>query len=56
MPHLPYRFAAIILAFASVLLQQRTWRRAELLLIGAILAVGKRMVTLAITHMLARYV
>ena len=43
--HLPARFAAVILAFTPVFLQQRTWRRAELLLIGAILAPGKRTVT-----------
>lgn len=43
--HLPARFAAVILAFAAVLRQQRTWRHAELLLIGAILAPGKRSVT-----------
>ena len=48
--HLPARFAAIILAFIPVFRQQRTWRHAELLLIGAILAPGKRTVTLAITH------
>ena len=34
--HLPSRFAAVILAFAPVFVQQRTWRHAELLLIGAI--------------------
>ena len=45
MPRLPSRFAALVLAFAPVFLQQRTWRRAELLLIGAILAPGKRTVT-----------
>jgi hypothetical protein len=43
--HLPARFAAVILTFVPVFLQQRTWRRAELLLIGAILAPGKRTVT-----------
>jgi hypothetical protein len=42
---LPSRFVAVILAFAPVFLQQRTWRHAELLLIGAILAPGKRTVT-----------
>jgi DDE superfamily endonuclease len=41
---LPSRFAAVVLAFAPVFLQQRTWRRAELLLIGAILAPGRRTV------------
>jgi DDE superfamily endonuclease len=43
--HLPARFAAVILAFTPVFLQQRMWRRAELLLIGAILAPGKRTVS-----------
>jgi DDE superfamily endonuclease len=43
--HLPACFAAVILTFASVFVQQRTWRRAELLLIGVILAPGKRTVT-----------
>ena len=43
--HLPVCFAAVILTFAPVFLQQRTWRNAELLLIGAILAPGKRTVT-----------
>jgi len=41
---LPSRFAAVVPAFAPVFLQQRTWRRAELLLIGAILAPGRRTV------------
>ncbi len=45
MYHLPARFAATILTFTPVFLQQRTWRHAELLLIGAILAPGKRTVT-----------
>ena len=43
--HLPACFAAVILTFAPVFVQQRTWRHAELLLIGAILAPGKRTVT-----------
>src|SRR5690348_11946524 len=43
--HLPACFASLILAFAPVFSQRRTWRRAELLLIGAILAPGKRTVT-----------
>ena len=43
--HLPARFAAVILTFTPVFLQQRTWHHAELLLIGAILAPGKRTVT-----------
>ncbi len=42
---LPACFAAVVLTFAPVFVQQRTWRRAELLLIGAILAPGKRTVT-----------
>jgi DDE superfamily endonuclease len=44
MPRLPSRFAALILTFAP-LFRQRSWRHAELLLIGAILAPGKRTVT-----------
>ena len=40
----PSRFAAVILTFAPVFVQQRTWRYAELLLIGAILAPGQRTV------------
>ena len=43
--HLPACFAAVILTFAPVFVQQRTWRHAEVLLIGAILAPGKRTVT-----------
>src|SRR5215218_5354804 len=43
--HLPSCFAAVLLTLAPVFLQRRTWRRAELLLIGAILAPGKRTVT-----------
>jgi hypothetical protein len=43
--HVPACFAAVILTFAPVFLQQRTWRHAELLLTGAILAPGKRTVT-----------
>jgi hypothetical protein len=41
---LPTRFAAVILSFAPLFFQ-RSWRRAEVLLIGAILASGKRTVT-----------
>jgi hypothetical protein len=44
-PRLPARFAALVRAFAPVFLQRRTWRHAELLLIGAILAPGARTVT-----------
>ncbi len=42
--HVPACFAAVILTFAPVFRQQRTWRHAELLLISAILAPGKRTV------------
>ena len=41
---LPARFAALILSFAP-LFRYRSWRHAEVLLIGAILAPGKRTVT-----------
>ena len=44
MPRLPARFAAVILCFAP-LFRQRSWRHAEVLLVGAILAPGRRMVT-----------
>ncbi len=39
MPLLPTRFAGIILAFA-LLFVQRSWRHAQVLLVGAILAPG----------------
>ena len=41
---LPSRFAAVILCFAP-LFRERSWRHAEVLLIGAILAPGPRTVT-----------
>ena len=41
---LPPRFAAVILSFAPPFFQ-RSWRHAEVLLIAAILAPGKRTVT-----------
>jgi len=44
MPRLPSCFAAVILAFAPLFLQ-RSWRHAEVLLTGAILAPGQRTVT-----------
>ena len=44
MLHLPNRFAAVILCFAPLFLQ-RTWRHAQVLLVGAILAPGRRTVT-----------
>ena len=40
---LPSRFAAVILCFAP-LFRERSWRHAEVLLIGAILAPGRRTV------------
>ena len=43
MLRLPSRFAAVILAFAP-LLCHRSWRHAEVLLLGAILAPGQRTV------------
>src|SRR3954464_10146028 len=45
MPFLPSRFAEVILTFAPLFLQQRTWDHAGMLLIGAILAPGQRTVT-----------
>ena len=42
--HLPPRFATLILAFAP-LFAHRSWRHAEMLLSGAILAPGQRTVT-----------
>ncbi len=44
MLRLPARFAAMILCFAP-LFQQRSWRHAQVLLIGAILVPGQRTVT-----------
>lgn len=44
MPRLPARFAAVTLCFAP-LFQQRSWRHAQVLLIGAILVPGQRTVT-----------
>jgi hypothetical protein len=45
MLRLPVRFGAIILAFALVFVQQRTWRHAQWLLLGAVLTPGQRTVT-----------
>src|SRR4051812_4781173 len=45
MSFLPSRFAEVILTFAPLFLQQRTWNHAGMLLIGAILAPGQRTVT-----------
>jgi len=44
MPHLPARFVAVILAFAPLFVH-RTWQHALVLIIGAILAPGRRTVT-----------
>ncbi len=44
MPRLPARFAAVILCFAP-LFRGRSWRHAEVLLVGAILSPGRRTVT-----------
>jgi hypothetical protein len=44
MPRLPARFAAVILCFAPLFFQ-RSWQHAEVLLVGAILAPGRRTVT-----------
>ena len=43
MPRLPFCFTAVILAFAPLFLQ-RSWRHAEVLLTGAVLAPGRRTV------------
>src|SRR3954447_18561110 len=43
--HLPTCFAAVMLTFAPPFVQRRTWRHAEVLVIGAILAPGRRTVT-----------
>jgi len=44
MPRLPPHFAVVILSFAPLFLQ-RSWRHAEVLLTGAILAPDQRTVT-----------
>ena len=43
MPHLPARFAGLIVAFAPLFVQ-RSWRHAQTLLIGALLSPGQRTV------------
>jgi DDE superfamily endonuclease len=50
MPHLPARFAGLILAFAPLFVH-RSWRHAQLLLIGAILTPGRRTVASALRIM-----
>ena len=37
MLRLPARFAAVILPFAALFAQDRTWRHAQMLLLGALL-------------------
>jgi DDE superfamily endonuclease len=44
MPHLPACFVGIIIAFAPLFVH-RSWKHAQVLLIGAILAPGRRTVT-----------
>jgi len=44
MLHLPARFATVILPFASMFVQQRTWWHAQRLLLGALLTPGQRTV------------
>ena len=44
MLHLPTRFASAVLPFACMFVQQRTWRHAQILLLGALLAPGQRTV------------
>jgi hypothetical protein len=43
MPHLPARFAVVILAFAPLFVH-RSWQHARVLLVGAILTPGRRTV------------
>jgi hypothetical protein len=43
MPRLPARFAGLIIAFAPLFVH-RSWRHAQVLLIGAVLAPGQRTV------------
>jgi hypothetical protein len=44
MLHVPARFAPILVAFAPVFVQARTWRNAQMLLLGALLVPGQRTV------------
>ena len=44
MLRLPNRFAAVILAFSPLFVQQRTWEHAQLLLLGALRVPGQRTV------------
>src|SRR3954451_24864385 len=44
MLHVPTRFAAILVAFIPVFVQARTWQRAQMLVLGALLVPGQRTV------------
>jgi DDE superfamily endonuclease len=44
MLHVPARFATILVAFAPVFVQARTWQHAQVLLLGAVLVPGQRTV------------
>lgn len=44
MLHVPARFATILVAFAPVFVQARTWQTAQMLLLGALLVPGQRTV------------
>ena len=50
---LPARFAAVIRPFALLFAQDRTWRHAQMLLLGALLTPGQRTVC-AILWMVGR--
>jgi len=42
--HMPTRFAVVLLLFAPIFVQARTWRHAQVLLLGALLTPGQRTV------------
>src|SRR3954452_10154316 len=44
MVHVPARFATILVAFAPVFVQARTWQHAQMLVLGALLVPGQRTV------------
>ena len=44
MLRVPARFAAILVAFAPVFVQARTWQHAQMLVLGALLVPGQRTV------------
>ena len=41
---MPARFATILVAFAPVFVQARTWQQAQMLVLGALLVLGSRTV------------